>query len=252
MTVGGHGVRGYKVTEEGVQRRINVFNRMWENGHEKFVLKAENHPRALLSNEEVRGIIDLLIKKEHTIEGIAEIYNINKSVVSSIKKGSSYKTIITRDEVESMNRRSEGEPKRIKDLTEEDVLNLKRDLLTSDMLTTKIYNNHEVTGGVVNYILYRSKFSYLFTEDEIKKIRNRKNNRFLTIEEVVKIKELLEEDLYSNYEIALIFNVKATTIRSIKTGHNWSNVLIDLPMEDIETYEWKYIDWKPQKPNHKF
>lgn len=46
----------------------------------------------------------------------------------------------------------------------------------------------------------------------------------LTNKQVLKIKELLNENVLSNKEISVIYNVKASTINAISTGQTWGKV----------------------------
>ena len=249
MTAGGHGVKSYKVTKEGIQRRKDVFNKMWANGHAATVQRGEEHASAKLKNVDVRKIVDLLIEGKLKDGEIATKLSVSPGIISSIKLGKAWNHIVTEEERHLI---KENSPNTIRDLSEKDVLDLKYMLLNTNIPSEKIYAKFNISVGAVNHLLYHSKWTYLFTEEEVKITRNRRGRRELTLEEVIEIKEMLQDELYTYEEIAIIFNIKIGQVRKIAQGQRWGNVLIDLPMEDIEDYEWKFIDWKPQKPNRKY
>jgi len=58
------------------------------------------------------------------------------------------------------------------------------------------------------------------------KHKSKRNHTKLTINDIVKIKNLLREDIIKMKEIAKMYNVDYTTIRHIKTGRNWSDIII--------------------------
>lgn len=242
MTSGGQGVRGYVVTEDGIQRRKDVFNRMWANGHAATVQSGEAHSRAIFTNDQVREIVQHLIKRDLTEEQLAIKYNVSKQNIYSIKNRNSYKYQIGDEDVIKMNERREGEYKRIKEITKEQVLQMKDLLLNTSIPSIEIYSMYDITHGQFNNILYHSEFSSLFTEEEVRFSRNRRQARMLLPEEVIEIKELLQEGLYTQKEISMIFGTESKNINRIAKGERWGNILIDLPMEDIEYYEWKFID----------
>lgn len=58
---------------------------------------------------------------------------------------------------------------------------------------------------------------------KIDQSRNRKSNK-LNIEKVIKIKQLLELDMYTNNQIAKMFGVNRTTIYDIKNKRTWREI----------------------------
>lgn len=244
MTAGGQGVKNYKVTEEGVQRRVSVLNRMWANGHAETMLSGENHPRASLTNAQVREAVELLIREDITDEYVSVNLGLKRHFISSLKTGESFKNIITDEERNLMKARKIGQTKRMRDFTESEVLEMKNLLLNSDMKTGDIYKMFDIHKDKMKYLVDNSKWKYLFTEEEVVLMRTRKGRdkiRKLTAEEVKEIKEMIQEDLYTLTEIAMIFNCRPKQIQGIANGDRWSSVLIDLSMEDIEIYDWKPI-----------
>lgn len=223
LTDGGHGVRGYKVTEEGVERRRNVLKEMWANGHGKHFPKGEDAVTAKHTNEEVRKIGEYIMNGINP-KIIQKELDVSLSMISGIKRGKSWSHLFTKDEIVLM---KASNSKGVQLLIEKDILELKDLMLFSPLSnkeTARIYNISETS---VYNIQNSKKWSYLFSEEDKEKIKKRGIQNIASIEDVIQIKKLLKEGRFNQVEIAWIINGHVKTVGRIKRGESFAHVKLE-------------------------
>jgi len=220
LTDGGEGVRGYKVTEEGVERRRKVLKEMWKNGHGKNFPKGEDAVAAKFTDLQIRRIGELLMRGEKP-SVISKEYNIHTSSISSIRIGKVWNHLFTEEEIEIMKTRGS---KGANWLSESVILEIKDLLLYSPMFNKEIAIAYNVSENVVYNIQISKKWRYLFSEEDKMILKKKHEKNKMSFEKIKEIKLLLEEDKFNQVEIAWIMQASNTQVGRIKRGEIWSDI----------------------------
>lgn len=200
-----------------------------------------------LTVEEVKSVRDLLINTDMSVLDISSKMKIKNSQVHSILKGVAWKSIISEDDVVKMNKRErDGDREKI-------ALKAKHLLLNSDMSQAEIARHLGESDDFVSGIKNGRNYAYLSTENELKTLKSRANQRKttnlskefqkLTIDEdaVNLIKKHLKEGRLSPTEIAKTLNTFSSIVRNIRDGKTWKKLLSDGELEEMRCYEDKKI-----------
>lgn len=107
--------------------------------------KGEENGVSKLKNEDVTQIKKLLTDKKHTTMEIANIFDIGDATVSNINTGTTWKHIV----VKGFKPTNGGKAKK---LTEDDVVNIKRMIKSSEYTYTQIANMYSVSNSTITGI----------------------------------------------------------------------------------------------------
>ena len=192
----------------------------------------EKSPTAILKAEQVKEI-RFMIMDGYKNTDIAKKYAVNSTTISSIKKGTSWKSVefegFTSDDLKQINNNI-GVNKVESKFTEEDIIGIK--IMISEGKKAKdialIFNcNIKDISSIKRGKVYANILVDGITQDSL---RN-KHALFstasrLTVDDVITIKCMLRDKILLQKEIALRFNVSNSCINGINIGKTYKNVVI--------------------------
>jgi group I intron endonuclease len=223
LTDGGSGVRGYKVTEEGVERRRNVLKEMWANGHASTLGIGEDAPNAKFTNKEVRKIGELIMEGVDN-DIISVSCNIEKSNLHAIKMGNTWSHLFTDEEQLLMKTTNLNGAQWF---TEKEILEVRDLLLHSPLHNKQIAEIYGLCESSMYTTPNSKKWGHLFSEEDKKKISTKNKKNTITKEDAIQVKRLLKENQFNPTEIAWIVNIPAKTVGTIKRGTRWAHVKLE-------------------------
>lgn len=196
----------------------------------------EKNSRAILTEDEVLVIIDLLISNEKTLKEISEIFGLKQGVVSKINRGVTWTHLYEHSPLEQGRRKLHadvnGERNAKAQLTDEQVYEIKHKL-THGATRQEIMDEYDISYQLLQRIIRgihwaNVKYEGFHVKAETDALEVREA-------EVRMIKNLMADGM-TNHEIKAHFNDKYTTtfLSELRTNKIWKNVVIDRPIG--ETY----------------
>lgn len=235
----------YNISNNAIRSIRNGYT--WKSIISKEDVKKMKQTSSTLTIAEVKNVRDMLIDTDMSVLDISHKMSIKSAQVYLILKGKAWRSIISEEDIYKMNKKErDGDRERI-------ALRAKHLLLSSDMSQAEIARYIEESDSFVSGIKNGRIYTHISTENELKILKSRVNQRKnkdlskesqkLTIDEdaVNLIKKYLKEGELSPTEIARTLNTFSGVVRNIRDGKTWKKLLSDGELEEMKSYENKKI-----------
>lgn len=194
----------------------------------------ENNSRALLKEEEVLQILDLLNTNEKTIREIAEMFNVGNHVVSRINSGRSWSHLYEESPLQQgrqmLHADVSGQRNAKAQLTDKQVYEIKHKL-TNGSTRREIMDEYDISYQLIQRIIRGVHWSHVEYEGfQVKVEVDSKESR----EEEVRVIKNMMADGMTSHEIQAFFGDRYSNIflSEIRTNKIWKQVVIDRPIGD--------------------
>ena len=189
-----------------------------------FILKGEDHPNSILTNEQVAEIYGKLIIGKSVID-LAKEYNVSASVIQSIKSKRNYRNITDKFNTKISLRKSNEKER------DEIVHEICRRLEKGDA-PTAIANDLGIGRYVVNDIKFGRNYKDIASQYNFK--MDKMVSEALDDETVHKICRELESGKFPT-QVARELNINVSTINSIKSGRSHKDISDQYKFRDIKS-----------------
>lgn len=223
LTTGGEGVSGLKRSDEYRDEKSKLMISMWENGHTKTILRGSQLPSAIIKEDDVLEIRNLILNRTPK-EEIAEKYGITVGNIYAIKAGKKWRHIITEEDVKAMALIQYK-------LNSNDAIAIKDMIIEGSKTISEIASIFDVDKSVISRLKIGVVWNSVISEEDLRKMeeaRPTKRKKALTQDEVLEVKDLLISGFLKQKEIAKAYQATAYSISRIIKGESHSDIITEV------------------------